>query len=502
MSGDQQIVEHTFPTIPGKSLSGDDEPVVIQDEPTLTLDPDAADVVLLDQILTYYQHTLAQVAVAQRYFERLGVTMEIAQRYRLGYSNRTLGLHLPSKQLKAGRLIRSRLTDIGIYRATGHEHFTGSLVIPFFDAAGGIVQVHGFKLLGHELRAGTPLEVWLNRPIPPLWNERSLLRGAGVILCSSIQDALAAIAGGHERTCAVTSANAAEVVGMFQQHGVSDVRMAYPSTSEENAQATALEDALTQAGIRCSRVTIPPRLTVAQWAKRVKATGQSMDLDHAATTGITGAPPATTIDVPAPAVAPHPQSVPAPMLPAPVPRVVGDDVFVTLGDREYRVRGLGKNSDSDALRVNVRVLCGDLCHVDTLDLYNARNRVGFQNAAGDEIGCLPDVIKRDLGRLILACEQAQMDRAKALEKPEDSTPVMSPEEEAEALSLLRDEKLTQRIIDAFDQCGVVGEQLNKLTGYLAAVSRKLSDPLAIVIQSSSAAGKTSLMDAILSFVPP
>jgi len=38
-------------------------------------------------------------------------------------------------------------------------------------------------------------------------------------------------------------------------------------------------------------------------------------------------------------------------------------------------------------------------------------------------------------------------------------------------------------------------------GYVAAVSRKLEEPLAIVIQSSSAAGKSSLMDAILDFVP-
>ncbi|MGQ0715346.1 MAG: hypothetical protein ACT4PJ_16735 [Gemmatimonadaceae bacterium] len=38
-------------------------------------------------------------------------------------------------------------------------------------------------------------------------------------------------------------------------------------------------------------------------------------------------------------------------------------------------------------------------------------------------------------------------------------------------------------------------------GYLAAVSRKLPEPLAVIIQSASAAGKTSLMDAILAFVP-
>ena len=47
----------------------------------------------------------------------------------------------------------------------------------------------------------------------------------------------------------------------------------------------------------------------------------------------------------------------------------------------------------------------------------------------------------------------------------------------------------------------MGEETNKLVGYLAAVSRKLPEPLAIIIQSASAAGKTSLMDAVLAFVP-
>jgi hypothetical protein len=38
-------------------------------------------------------------------------------------------------------------------------------------------------------------------------------------------------------------------------------------------------------------------------------------------------------------------------------------------------------------------------------------------------------------------------------------------------------------------------------GYLAAVSRKLDDPLAVLVQSRSAAGKSTLQDAVLKFVP-
>ncbi len=40
-----------------------------------------------------------------------------------------------------------------------------------------------------------------------------------------------------------------------------------------------------------------------------------------------------------------------------------------------------------------------------------------------------------------------------------------------------------------------------ITGYLAATSRKLDRPLAVLIQSSSAAGKSSLMDAVLGLIP-
>ena len=49
--------------------------------------------------------------------------------------------------------------------------------------------------------------------------------------------------------------------------------------------------------------------------------------------------------------------------------------------------------------------------------------------------------------------------------------------------------------------GVVGEGTNALIGYLACVSRLLDQPLAILIQSTSAAGKSILMDALLSLMP-
>ncbi|MBK7983071.1 MAG: hypothetical protein IPK09_05490 [Candidatus Competibacteraceae bacterium] len=51
------------------------------------------------------------------------------------------------------------------------------------------------------------------------------------------------------------------------------------------------------------------------------------------------------------------------------------------------------------------------------------------------------------------------------------------------------------------RCGLVGEPVNGLVGYLACLSRKLPAPLAVLVQSASAAGKSALQDACLAFVP-
>jgi len=113
----------------------------------------------------------------------------------------------------------------------------------------------------------------------------------------------------------------------------------------------------------------------------------------------------------------------------------------------------------------------------------------------------PELLKRDLGKLLLAVEQAQI-QCLAAEQTAEKTPVMlTSEEREEALAWLRAPKLIDRLREAFHKTGIMGEETNTLVAYLAGVSRKLERPLAIIIQSASAAGKTTLMDAVLSFFP-
>ena len=77
-------------------------------------------------------------------------------------------------------------------------------------------------------------------------------------------------------------------------------------------------------------------------------------------------------------------------------------MLLSFGERRWRVRGLGKASSFDLLRVNLMVSVPDgrggvRFHVDTLDLYAARARTAFLVAAAAELAVGEDVIKRDLG---------------------------------------------------------------------------------------------------------
>ena len=135
------------------------------------------------------------------------------------------------------------------------------------------------------------------------------------------------------------------------------------------------------------------------------------------------------------------------------------------------------------------------------DLYQARPRLSFSKQAAEELELKEETVRRELGEVWLQLERLQDERIeKALTPVKDDVP-LSAVEKAAALELLRDPRLLDRVLEDFDRCGVVGEETNKRIAYLAAVSRLLEKPLAIVVQSSSSAGKSSLMEAVLDFMP-
>ena len=204
-------------------------------------------------------------------------------------------------------------------------------------------------------------------------------------------------------------------------------------------------------------------------------------------------------------IAPLPTGTVVPVREARV-EVCGDTVHVTLGERRYRILDLAKNTAPGVLQVNVMVTSTSTrgetrLHVDRFDLYGARPRSLFAKQAAKELGHKEESIERDLSTLILKLEDLQREWIEKTLTPQEEKSEMTAEEKSAALELLRDPRLLERVLADFAQCGVVGEETNKKVAYLGAVSRLLNKPLAIVVQSSSSAGKSSLMEAVLDFMP-
>jgi DNA primase len=167
--------------------------------------------------------------------------------------------------------------------------------------------------------------------------------------------------------------------------------------------------------------------------------------------------------------------------------------------REYRVGGLEKTLGTDALKVGLRLRVGERFHLDALDLARDGERRRFVERAAEETGLHVDLLRRDLARLLLAVETAQIELARPAEEAAPAV-VLSEAERAEALAWAQAPDLIGRLRAALRRV-LVGEDANALVLYLVGTSRLLDRPLAAIVQSPSAAGKTTLMDAALSFFP-
>ena len=491
----------------------------------------ADDQALLNQVIGYYHEALKQSPEALAYLAKRGLDHpELIDTFRLGFANRTLGYRLPAMQTKAGAALRGALQRVGLYRGTGHEHFSGSLVVPVFDATGAdVLEVYGRKITP-RLREGTPLHLYLPGPHRGVFNEAGLVGQSDVILCEALIDALTFWCAGHRN---VTSSYGIEgftgdILDAFKRHGIRRVLIAYDRDAAGDAAAERLAAKLMAAGYECLRIRFPLGLDANAYALQAGAQALGRLVAQAEWLGQGTAPESTPEPVPslaaavahtreesAPAakaemieaaavVSPAISTPPAPPSPLPTLEINARDFVLSFGDRRYRVRGLDRNLSPDALRINLLGSRGGGVHVDTFDLYQAKPRALFVRLASVELGVEEAVIQRDLGQLLLALEAQQeaasrkrQDAPAAAPEP----PPLSPEDSAAALALLRDPALCERIVADFERCGLIGEPTNALVGYLAAVSRKLAAPLAILIQSTSAAGKSALMEAVLRFVP-
>jgi len=169
----------------------------------------------------------------------------------------------------------------------------------------------------------------------------------------------------------------------------------------------------------------------------------------------------------------------------------------------FLVQGLSQDSPRH-LRASVKAFrrpaegseAASRAHLDTFDLYHARSRIGFAKTAACLLGEDPTLLEDHLGRVVSLAEEFLKER-------EEVSPavVLSETERSEALVLVRDPRFPECVADDLTRMGFVGEEANKQVAYLASLSRKLDEPLSILVLSRSAAGKSTLSEAVAALGP-
>ena len=172
-----------------------------------------------------------------------------------------------------------------------------------------------------------------------------------------------------------------------------------------------------------------------------------------------------------------------------------EGLFIRYGDRKYLIRGI--DNTSHRLKVNIKAINQTSFHIDSIDLYVAKQRKAFAKETALLFHVENEITDQDLNRIIEKTESY-------IKSKQDNTArdyVITDKDREKALKFLKSPNLTNIILKDFETLGCTGESDNKLIGYLVAISRKLDDPLSLLILSRSAAGKSLLQDSILELIP-
>ncbi len=474
------------------------------DRDGLGLASGADDQAVLATVAAHYQARLAETPTALELLARCGIDEPTATAWGVGVADRTLGLRLPERNRVHGAELRAQLMRLGVLRPSGHEALRSCVVVPLRTGD----QIVGWFGTPMNRAGGTP-GVWVGS-LDTMFNEAAASGGGEAVLVDDPLVAIGATAAGIPAVIAPGGPSRLNrsIARRLATLGVEQVWIA--STVDASA-AVGIAKVLETAGVDATRVRLPARRNLV--AVLTSASDPIPAFD--ALIARTAQPPAylsePTAAVPpesapptggSPAVAVQRETEP-PATRATAggePVVTGNvaELHVGFADRVWRVRGARATRHAEALRANVMVTdtgSGGF-HLDSLDLYSARSRAAFVLAASRELHAMPDDVKTELGRVLVEVEAALAANDLA---PELAQPTAV--ERRAALELLRDPDLADRVVADLGTLGIVGEEQNLLACYLAVVSRKTPRPLGVVIQSSSAAGKSTLADAVLGLVP-
>ena len=176
----------------------------------------------------------------------------------------------------------------------------------------------------------------------------------------------------------------------------------------------------------------------------------------------------------------------------------GGIYLFTMAEIIYKVTGVNEIFVTD-LKVNIKAEYQERKFPDKVDLYSSRSRSSFGFNLSKEFNIEPKRVEKDLLTILDYLEAERDKRLSAGAK--DEVPELTEDERKLGLSFLKSADLFGEITRDLETLGYIGEDLNKQLIYLCASSRKLADPISVLILSQSASGKSMLVDTVKKLIP-
>ena len=424
--------------------------------------------ITLSTVTEHYHKCFCETPQGRAYLEKRGIkSPELLRRFKIGYADGTI-LSMTSNGQKG------KLKSLGILTESGRELFAGSLTFPILDEAG-----RGVGFYARSIKEKTRLKhLYLPGPHCGVFNRKASKAFDEIILTEGIIDALSLIALGIENVQACYGVN-----GFTQEHleilkadRVKTVTIAFDNDEPGRKASESLAARLLAEGFSVKQIFPDSKDWNEDLLAGVKAPTISAKIKEASL------------------------SVPEGFrVPLDVSRE-GSRFQFNMSGVSYRLWG-AREIFTTNLRVSMRAEYGIECFYDNLDLYSARSRAAYAQNLAALFHLEPRRIEKDLLAIL---EYLEAERDKRLSSA-DAAPArheLTEEERRLGLELLKSPDLFEQIVTDMDALGYVGEELNKQLVYIAASSRKLEDPISILILSASASGKSFLVDTVRKLIPP
>ncbi|MCP5006127.1 MAG: toprim domain-containing protein [Planctomycetes bacterium] len=451
---------------------------------------------LLKRVVDFYHTTFTEDDKALKYLtdkrritglseNRTQACKTIFTDFKIGFANGTLLKTLPDD----GDIINS-LKEIGILNQKGNELFYGSVTFPVYDLSDNITCIYGRKITDQENN-----HMYLPGERRGVFNWQACLRATHrqtpklhdeIILTESIIDTLTLYNAGYKNTipCYGTNGLTDDHLAILKKYGVKIVYICFDADETGRAAMGNIIPRLTAINITVYPVTLPDSHDINSFFSFVANPQEAFKT-------LLGKV--------------NPEIEKATKEPAKEKKdsfIKTDLGFnVTYDNREYNIIGISRaDTKLKATIKGIKTHKGKRrFHVDTVDFYSSRSRKLLIGGLVDLFGEGEDTITEDISKIMELLERHRSaDGQEDSDKPKTE---MTAADKEEALRFLKNPKMFEEIIADFETAGYTGDNTNKLLCYIAAISRKLDNPLSVMIQSRSAAGKSFLQDTVLSFIP-